>query len=203
LAWLVVIVSVLGLDADARAQSQVLNFNWPSQRDKDTVIKEIEMTETQIIITIQIRNRGRVPINPRIYPPGHPLSFYLLEKATGRRHYLAGSQGLAIEPEYTLLRPGGSRTFKLFFTRIPLASFSLMEGEPSLRGTTAPGTIFWDFLNIDLAELAKKFKSADRPPPRPDHVWNQPSAPAAKPATPKPAQKKEPLKFIDNPPAKE
>ena len=193
---------VLGLAAEASAQSQTLSLNWPSQRDKNTVVTEIEMTETQIIITLRVRNRGLLPTNPRIHPPGHQLSFYILENATGRRHYLAGSQGLAVHPDYTLLLPGASKTFKLFFKRIPLASFSLMEGEPSQRHTMGAGYIFWDFLNIDLGELAKKFKSTDRPPPRPDHIWNQPSAPAPKSAPPAPKKEKEPLKFIDNPPAK-
>jgi hypothetical protein len=99
------------------------------------------------------------------------------------------------------VRPGQTVTWKLFFKRIPLASFRLIEGEASKRGGNP--FFWWDFLNIDLAKLAKQFKSADRPPPRPDHIFNQPSAPAATPSTPKPAQKKEPLKFIDNPPAEE
>ena len=200
-AWVIFFI----LAAEANAQSQVLRRNWPSQRDKGVVVTEIEMTETQIIITLQIRNRSSRPSQPRVFPPGHPLSFYILEKATGRRHYLAGSQGLAVDPNYTLLQPGSSLTCKLFFTKIPLASFSLMEGEPSLRGTMEPGIIFWDFLNIDLAKFEKDFKTVDRPPPRPDHTFNRSSSPSTKSAPPirKPAQEK-PFKYIiENPPAQE
>ena len=208
---------LLALAAPAWADSQVLRLSWPSREDPNTVVTEIELTETQIIITIRVHNRGSRTSNPRIHPPGDPLSFFIQEKNTGRRPYLAGSQGLAVHPNYASLSRGRSITFKLFFNRIPLASFNLLEGEPSLRGTMGPGFIFWDFLNIDLAKLEKNFKSADRPPPRPDHIWNQPAAPPAKPeakpeakaeakadppAARKPAPETEPLKFIDNPPAK-
>jgi hypothetical protein len=196
----------LAVPAPAGAGSQLLSLNWPSQRDSDVTVTEIELTEAQIIATLRIRNRSLRPSRPRLFPPGHPLSFYILEKATGKRHYLAGSQGLAVDPDYTSLAPGRTLTCKLFFNRIPLASFSLLEGEPSLRGTV-PNSIFWDFLDIDLAKLEKNFKAADRPPPRPDHIWNQPSDQPAKPEAksaapvPKPAKEKEPLQFFDNPPA--
>jgi len=192
--------------APAGAGSQVLSLHWPSQRDSDTVVTEIEMTESQIIVTLQCRNRGLWPSRPQLFPPGHPLSFYILEKATGQRHYLAASQGLAVYPDYSPLPRGRTITFKLFFKRIPLATFSLMEGEPSLRGTVAPA-VFWDFLNIDLAKMEKSFKQTDRPPPQPDHIWSRPEAPAAKPeakseaqpAPAKPAKEKEPYKFFTNP----
>ena len=192
------VIITLALAVPAWAESRVLRLNWLSQRDRDVTVTEIELTETQIIVTIQVRNRSLRTIQPRIYPPGHQLSFYILENATGRRHYLAGSQGLAVEPAYTPLAPGRSVTFKLFFSRIPLASFSLMEGEPSLR--PGSGYIFWDFLNIDLAKYEKDFKSADRPPPRPDHTWSQPPAPPVTASKPAPPQ--EPLKSFDNPPGK-
>ena len=197
-------VILFAVAAIAEAESQVLRLNWPSQRDKDTAVTEIEMTETQIIITLRIHNRGSKTIRIFVCPPGHPQSFYIQEKATGRRHNLAGSRGLAVYPDETSLLPGRGVTCKLFFTKIPLASFSLMEGEASLRKTNP--MLWWDFLNIDLAKLAKGFKTMDRPPPRPDHIFNQPSAPSAKPASSKPARKKEPLKFkyiIDNQPAGE
>jgi len=204
LAGLAVLIILLALTVPAGAGSRVLGLNWPSQRDLNTVVREIELTETQIIITLQGRNRGLMPNRLRLFPPGHPLSFYILEKASGRRHYLAASQGLAVYPDYNSLLPGRSITFKLFFKLIPLASFSLMEGEPSLRSSVEP-SVFWDFLDIDLAKLEKDFKTLDRPPPRPDHIWSQPEAPPAKPeakAAPpanKPSKEKEPLKFLDNP----
>ena len=194
LAGLSVILFALAA-AEAYAQSQVLSLNWPSQRDPNTVITEIEMTEAQIIITLQLRNKSSNTYRIFVCPPGDPRSFYIQEKATGRRHHLSGSRGLAVYPDRTSVRPGQTITWKLFFTRIPLASFSLIEGEAGKRGGNP--FFWWDFLNIDLAKLAKNFKSADRPPPRPDHIFNQPSAPAAKSAT-KPAPS---LKFIDNPPA--
>jgi hypothetical protein len=209
LAGMAVWVIVFAWAALAEAGSQVLRLSWPSQRDKDVVLTEIELTEAQIIITLQIRNRGLRTSQPRVFPPGHPLSFYILEEATGRRHYLAGSQGLAVDPNYSPLPPGRTITCKLFFTRIPMSSFSLMEGEPSLRGTV-PNAVFWDFLKIDLAKLEDGFKTVDRPPPRPDHTWKQPASPAAKPETKpetkpapaarQPAQETEPLKYIANPP---
>ena len=192
----------------ALAQSQVLHLNWPSQQDRSVRVTEIEMTGTQIIVTLNIRNTSSRIIQPRIFPPGHPLSFYILEKSTGRRHYLAGSRGLAVDPNYTALGPGRSVTFKLYFTQIPLASFSLMEGEPNLRHTI-PGSIFWDFLNIDLGKMAEKFKAADRPPPKPDHVWKQPGAPKAKaepkeaPKPKEPVKPKEEFKFIEQTPESE
>jgi len=195
LACLAVLILLSGLTAKAEAESQVLHLNWPSQRAPDTVVTEIEMTETQIIITLQFRNRSLWPFHPQLFSPGHPLSFYILEKTTGKRHYLAASQGLAVYPDYSPVPPGRTITFKLFFKKIPLASFSLMEGEPSLRSSMPPGYIFWDFLNIDLAKMENNFKQADRPPPKPDHVWSRPETPSAQ-------KEKEPLKYFDNPPDK-
>jgi hypothetical protein len=205
LAGLAVII-ILALAAPAEADSQVLRLNWPSQQSRDWAVTEIGLTETQISLTIQVRNR-RSLLGDRVFvmPPGRPLSHYIQEKATGRRHYLAGSQGLAVYPDYQRLPLGGSISYKLFFMRIPLATFSLMAGEPSLRSTV--NAIFHDYLDLDLGKLEKDFKSADRPPPRPDHVWSQPPAPPAKPeaqsAPPaiagKPAPPQEPLKSFDNP----
>jgi hypothetical protein len=207
LAGLAVII-ILALAAPAEADSQVLRLNWPSQQSRDWTVTEIELTETQIIFTIQVRNR-RSLLGHKVFvmPPGRPLSRYIQEKATGRRHYLAGSQGLAVHPDYHRLPLGGSLSHKLFFTRIPLASFSLMCGEPSQRWKW-PSYTFYDFLDLDLGKLEKDFKSADRPPPRPDHTWSQPPAPPAKaqsapPVTAgKPAPPQEPLKSFDNPPGK-
>ena len=198
--FLAVMVFGLGLVGESWADNRVLRFNWPSQRDPDTVLKEIVLTDDQIIITVEHRNRGLLPTHPRLFPPGHALSFYIREKDTGKRHYLAASQGLAVEPDYNVVLFGQKRTFKLFFPKIPLTTFEVLEGEPGLRGSVG-NAIFWDFLNIDLARLDKDFKVLDKPPPRPDHVWSSPQPPVSKSSDPpvpsEPAKPKAVMKEVD------
>ncbi|MDR1921017.1 MAG: hypothetical protein LBS31_04645 [Candidatus Adiutrix sp.] len=158
-AFILPLLFSLGPASPAAADTVTYAVSRQSITDPDTRITQVKIAEDHAVITLNYTNRGRGPTRAKLYPPGHKMAYYLIETKTSKKYPLTGSSGLPTHPDSATVKPGQSLTFELFFGKIPLANFNLMEG--SLRSANETP---WHFHDVEIGEPIKIEKGPQAPP---------------------------------------
>ncbi len=112
-------------------------------------ILEVMITERETIVTVSAKNLEGKSYYTRIFPPGQPESYVLVDRTpdgrAGFRYELIQVQGISTEAAGTLIQPDEELIFTLTFRKIDdrIGYVNLVEG--NLQTSSA-----WNFYQIDL-----------------------------------------------------
>lgn len=110
------------------AYTQTYQLNQKSNTDKNLTITTVTLTDTTTIIKFKYdASRSSIPLG--IHPPGHKLAYYITDISWDNKYYLIDYDNIAIEPYPERLGWSKEIEFTLYFEKIDLKRFHLVEGE--------------------------------------------------------------------------
>ena len=129
-----------GREYSAGSRSYPIRINNPRverSNDPDARIYGIEMTDRFIAIHMSIRNTSNDAYGYYVLE-----NIYLLDSKSGKKYALITTENCAVAPQQTVLNPGQTQEFTLYFEPVPANTTSVDIIEPHNEG--------WKFYGIEL-----------------------------------------------------
>ena len=129
-----------GREYSAGSRSYPIRINNPRverSNDPDARIYGIEMTDRFIAIHMSIRNTSNDAYGYYVLE-----SIYLSDSKSGKKYALITTENCAVAPQQTVLNPGQTQEFTLYFEPVPANTTSVDIIEPHNDG--------WKFYGIEL-----------------------------------------------------
>ena len=129
-----------GREYSAGSRSFPIRINNPRverSNDPDARIYGIEMTDRFIAIHMSIRNTGNDAYGYYVLE-----NIYLSDSKSGKKYALITTENCAVAPQQTVLNPGQTQEFTLYFEPVPANTTSVDIIEPHNDG--------WKFYGIEL-----------------------------------------------------
>jgi phage shock protein PspC (stress-responsive transcriptional regulator) len=119
--------------------------------DPNLEITRATIDDAQTAIHFRFRNTTGESASISVSPPGDPRSFFIASSDLSRVFLLRDIEGIAIQPQRTVVEPGEDVEFTLIFDRIEdsMTRFHLIEGL-----VDDPDVIEWVFQNVVLQRRA-------------------------------------------------
>jgi hypothetical protein len=109
------------------AHSQTYQVNQKSITHEYLMITTVTLTDTATVVKFKYDAPRNIPFG--IHPPGHKLAYYITDISWDEKYYLIGYDNVAIEPYPERMSSGTALEFTLFFEKIDLKRFHLVEGD--------------------------------------------------------------------------
>jgi len=129
-----------GREYSAGSRSYPIRINNPRverSNDPDARIYGIEMTDRFIAIHMSIRNTSNDAYGYYVLE-----SIYLSDSKSGKKYALITTENCAVAPQQTVLNPGQTQEFTLYFEPVPANTTSVDIIEPHNDG--------WKFYGVEL-----------------------------------------------------
>jgi len=123
--------------------AQTYQVNQFSVTQPNLKITTIQITDTATIVNLSFTPKTACKVG--IYPPGHQMAFFLRD-VTGKKTYqLINYSNIGIQPLSETVNAYATKTFTLYFEKIDVKRFHMVEGE-----ILSPNSTTWHFSNIQL-----------------------------------------------------
>ncbi len=118
-----------------------------SDTDRNLKITRVTIDDTQTTVHFRFYNATGEDANISVSRPSDPRAFYIASTDLSRIFPLRDIEGIAIQPQYSLVSPGETLEFTLIFDRIDdsMTRFHLVEGVAD-----DPEVTEWVFQNVTL-----------------------------------------------------